>query len=109
MVPRFTWSISLPGVATTICTPFLNWVICNDMLCPPYTARVLIPTYLENFLISLVTCIANSLVGTNINACIGPFLLMLFKMGSENQRSSLSLYELAQLHPCPLKSAEWII
>ena len=35
-VRRFTWSISRPGVATTIWGRFFSWVICLSMGCPPY-------------------------------------------------------------------------
>src|ERR687897_3775137 len=46
-------------------------------------AKHLVPIYFENFLISLVTCMANSLVGTIIRAWIGPFALILCIIGRE--------------------------
>ena len=46
-------------------------------------ARLLIPIYFENFLISLVTCMASSLVGTIINAWIGPFDFTLLIRGRQ--------------------------
>ena len=46
-------------------------------------AKLLIPTYFENFLISVLTCIASSLVGTSTNAWIGPRDFKLLIIGRE--------------------------
>ena len=60
-------SINLPGVATKISHPLSNSKTCIFLPSPPYTATVLIPVLKVNFLLSLLTWTANSLVGTNIN------------------------------------------
>ena len=82
--PCLTWSINLPGVATTIWIPLLNWLYWRTILCPPYIATVLIPVYFANLLNSFVTCNASSRVGTSISACIGPLrlILILVNIGS---------------------------
>ena len=43
-VRRFTWSISRPGVATTIWGSFFSWVICLSMGWPPYRHTVRTPS-----------------------------------------------------------------
>ena len=62
-------SISRPGVATTICTPFRISLICIPIDAPPYTATTCIPGM--NFLnssTSFTICMHNSRVGHTTNA-----------------------------------------
>ena len=72
-VPRFRWSISLPGVATSISTPSSSASICTPIPWPPYMVATLVSRYFENFLISSVICMASSLVG----AMISPWMVRL--------------------------------
>ena len=57
-------SINLPGVATIIAAPLFISLICSDIEVPPYTVTTLYSS--ANFLSSLETCRASSLVGLRI-------------------------------------------
>ena len=73
-------SISLPGVATHISHPLVNSIIWFLFPSPPYKATVLMPVLKDNFLLSLLTWIANSLVGTNIKDSGNETFLFLFSV-----------------------------
>ena len=69
-VRRFMWSLSRPGVATTICGLRFSASICLPMGCPPYRHTRRTPSWQTAMSrISSVICMASSRVGARITAC----------------------------------------
>ena len=65
--PRLRWSMSLPGVATSISTPLFKASICTLIAWPPYIVATRMSVYLPNLRSSSVICMASSLVGATTN------------------------------------------
>ena len=69
-VRRFMWSLSRPGVATTIWGRRFSASICLPMGCPPYRHTSRTPSWHTAMSrISSVICMASSRVGARITAC----------------------------------------
>lgn len=69
-VRRFMWSLSRPGVATTIWGRRFSASICLPMGCPPYRHTSRTPSWHTAMSrISSVICMASSRVGARMTAC----------------------------------------
>ena len=63
------WSITLPGVQTTICGFLFNHINSSLIFCPPYNNWIFTSLSANDFN-SSATCIANSLVGAKTKVWI---------------------------------------
>ena len=70
MVPRLRWSMSRPGVATSISTPLSSASVCTFMPWPPYMVATRMSVCLPNSRMASVICMASSLVGASTRPCM---------------------------------------
>ena len=77
--PRSIRSMSRPGVATMICTPWRSSRICPCIDAPPYTGMMCMPgMYLANALRSSAICRQSSRVGLKMSACVSLLVVSVF-------------------------------